>query len=319
MKNGMKDSTAPAARSTNDTTHAGVRSMTGFARASTLLRPGLGFTVTLKSVNHRFLDIQMRLPAGFEALDLPLRNAIKAKMLRGHVDVTLNVEQGARGEMQMSTTAVRAYVDAFRQAAEATGINAEPDLNAILRLPGVFNSDAVLDEEGIAQLEQAVVARTEPLLDELNAMRTLEGGKLADDMRQAMRILSENIEEAAKLRDGSRQARFERMQQRIAELTQGTVDGDRILQEAALLADRGDIEEEIVRLRTHIEHFIDLLSGSGEAGKKLDFLLQEMNREANTLLSKTNGITGGALRVTGLGLSLKANIEKVREQVQNIE
>jgi uncharacterized protein (TIGR00255 family) len=319
MKNGLKESAVTTEQSATHRAPAGVRSMTGFARASMLLRPGLGFTITLKSVNHRFLDIQMRLPSGFEALDLPLRNAIKAKMLRGHVDVTLNVEQGARGEMQMNSSAVRAYVDAFRQAAEATGLNAEPDLNAILRLPGVFNSDAILDEEGIAQLERAVVERADPLLDELNAMRTLEGSKLADDMRQAMHMLGENIEEAAKLRDGSRQARFERMQQRIAELTQGTVDADRILQEAALLADRGDIEEEIVRLRTHIQHFLDLLSASGEAGKKLDFLLQEMNREANTLLSKTSGITGGALRVTGLGLSLKANIEKVREQVQNIE
>jgi uncharacterized protein (TIGR00255 family) len=298
---------------------SGVRSMTGFARASVLLRPGLGCTITLKSVNHRFLDIQMRLPSGMEALDLPLRNAIKQRMLRGHVDVTLNIEQGGRGELQMNAVAVRAYVEAFRQAAEATGLKAEPDLNAILRLPGVFNSDAVLDEAGIAELERAVLERTGPLLDDLNEMRMLEGGKLAEDMRQAMQTLRENIEEAAKLRDGSRQARFERMQQRIAELTQGTVDADRVLQEAAVLAERGDIEEEIVRLRTHIQHFVELLEGAGEAGKKLDFLLQEMNREANTLLSKTNGITGGALRVTGLGLSLKANIEKVREQVQNIE
>jgi uncharacterized protein (TIGR00255 family) len=134
-----------------------------------------------------------------------------------------------------------------------------------------------------------------------------------------MQKLDDIATEALALREFSRAARLERMQQRIAELTQGVVDADRVLQEAALLADRADIEEEIVRLRTHVGQFVKILDDGGEAGKKLDFLLQEMNREANTLLSKTSGVAGNALRVTEIGLTMKSAIEKAREQIQNLE
>jgi uncharacterized protein (TIGR00255 family) len=296
-----------------------IRSMTGFARASIAVRAGLAATVTLKSVNHRFLDIQVRLPGGLEALEPLLREAVKKNVLRGHVDVIVQVERDTRTGLQFNADAVRGYLAAFRQAAEQAGMSDQPDLNSIFRLPGVVSSDIAISEDDLANLQAAIGEHGPRLLAELNAMRALEGAALVAELRKNMQQLDEVAAEAVALREVSRAARFERMQQRISELTQGTVDSDRVLQEAALLADRADIEEEIVRLRTHVAQFLQILAAGGECGKKLDFLLQEMNREANTLLSKTSGVAGNALRVTEIGLAMKSAIEKSREQIQNLE
>jgi len=304
-----------AARASGST----VRSMTGFARGSIQVRPGLNATLTFKSVNHRFLDVQIRLPSGLDALEVPLRTAIKQSMVRGHVDVFLQMEREARSGFEFDLEAIRSYVTAFRSAASQAKLEAEPDLNSIFRLPGIVSNDGTLTEEDLAALEAAVTKQAAKLLKELNAMRTQEGVALAAELRQTMQNLDAAVQQASGLRETARQMRFERMQQRIAELTQGTVDEDRILQEAALIADRADIEEEIVRLRTHVQHFLEVLDGGAEAGKKLDFLLQEMNREANTLLSKTSGTAGNALRITEIGLAIKGAIEKAREQIQNLE
>jgi uncharacterized protein (TIGR00255 family) len=297
----------------------GVRSMTGFARGTVPVRPGLQVTITFKSVNHRFLDIQMRLPGGLELLEMPLRAAIKQHMLRGHVDVIVQTERESRNGFDFNADAIRSYVHAFRAAAAQAGLASEPDLNSIFRLPGVVSTDNSLAEDDLAALEAAVAQHAGSLLDKLNAMRAHEGAALAAELALTMQTLDAAVQEAASLREDARQQRFERMQQRIAELTQGTVDQDRVLQEAALLADRADIEEEIVRLRTHVKQFLEILDAGGETGKKLDFLLQEMNREANTLLSKTSGTAGNALRITEIGLAIKGSIEKAREQIQNLE
>jgi uncharacterized protein (TIGR00255 family) len=296
-----------------------VRSMTGFARGTIQVRAGLHATLTFKSVNHRFLDVQIRLPNGMDALEIPLRNAIKQSIARGHVDVFLQIERESRGGFEFNLEAIRSYVGAFQAAAAQEKLKGEPDLNAIFRLPGVISNDGTLAESDAAALEAAVVKHAAKLLQELNTMRAQEGAALAAELRQTMQNLDDAVQQASDLRETARQMRFERMQQRIAELTQGTVDQDRILQEAALIADRADIEEEIVRLRTHVQHFLEVLDSGAETGKKLDFLLQEMNREANTLLSKTSGTAGNALRITEIGLAIKGGVEKTREQIQNLE
>jgi uncharacterized protein (TIGR00255 family) len=155
----------------------------------------------------------------------------------------------------------------------------------------------------------------------LNEVRAQEGAALAAELRASMSRLLAFATEVAELRSGVREALFERLRARLAELMQGTsVSEERLLAEAAVLAEKSDVEEEIVRLRTHVDHFIALLDAGGELGKRLDFLLQELNREANTMLSKTSGASGGnSLRITELGLEMKAEIEKAREQVQNLE
>jgi len=293
--------------------------MTGFARGTVTASDGLQATVTFKSVNHRFLDIQMRLPSGFEAIEAPLRNAIKQAVLRGHVDVYIQMERSHRGSFDLNVEALDSYVAAFRNAAAHADLQAEPDLNQLLRLPGVVANDAPLSAEEIALLESAIVAQAPHLLAQMNQMREHEGASLAAELRLTMQNLDAAVTEAESLRDTARQVRFEKMQFRIAELTQGAVDADRVLQEAAMLADRADIEEEMVRLKAHVRQFSEILEGGAETGKKLDFLLQEMNREANTLLSKTSGAGNNAMRVTEIGLAMKAAIEKAREQIQNLE
>jgi len=163
------------------------------------------------------------------------------------------------------------------------------------------------------------MARAGDVLDRLNQMREREGRGIEHELRQRMTHLRESVKTVQLHRRTVLQSYVERLQSRLQELLGSSADKERVLQEAALLVDRSDIQEEIVRLENHVQHFLGLLDGDGEVGKKLDFLLQEMNREANTLLSKTSGLAGEALKITEAGLIMKAEIEKSREQVQNLE
>jgi len=299
-------------------------SMTGFARVTGAAGARLNFTLTLKCVNHRFLDLHLRLPGNCDALEMQLRKLLKEKIHRGHVEVTLQLERESKSELQLNRPLVAAYVKAAREAAAENGLSGEPDVNAILRIPGAMVADTTSNEADMQVVEQAVLAQVENAIAQLNAMRAQEGAALVAEMTVGMHRIAVAAEEVAMLRGDVREAYFLRMQQRIAELLEASESRDiatqRILEEAALLAERSDVEEEIVRLRTHVQHFIGLLAAGGELGKKLDFLLQELNREANTLLSKTSGAAAGnGLRITELGLGMKSEIEKVREQVQNIE
>jgi uncharacterized protein (TIGR00255 family) len=308
-------SSAPAAEVATKPIH----SMTGFARIAGRVSETMAFTLSLKSVNHRFLDLHMRLPSGTESLEMRLRRYLKDKLIRGHIEVTLSLERTTRMEAQYDRALVEAYVATFRAAAADFQLSGEPDLNGILRMPGVLSSEAGSPQQDIEALEASVMAQADALIAALSAMRAQEGSALAGELIAGMDRLRALVEQVALLRQDVQQAYFERVSQKLATLLNGSFERDRILQEAALLAERSDVEEEITRLTTHIDHFQLLLRTGGEVGKKLDFLLQEMNREANTLLSKTGGIAGNGPRITELGLGMKAEIEKAREQVQNLE
>ena len=309
-----------------------VYSMTGFARVAGRVSDNLGFSLSLKSVNHRFLDLHMRLPPGSEGVEISLRRMLKEKLRRGHVEVTLNLERSQKAEAGYDHTLVAAYMEAFRAAAKEHGLAGEPDLNAVFRLPGVLTMESGSSEEELRGLEGGVLREADALVAALQAMRAQEGAVLANELRAGMARLRTMVDEAALLREKVQLAYFERLNQRIRAMlalrsgeSAGTpmlevgLDEQRILQEAALIAERSDVEEEVTRLRTHIDHFTGLLDQGGEVGKKLDFLLQEMNREANTLLSKTSGVAGNGTRITEAGLGMKSEIEKAREQVQNLE
>jgi uncharacterized protein (TIGR00255 family) len=296
-----------------------VYSMTGFARVAGRVSEALGYTLSLKSVNHRFLDLHMRMPGGTEALEMRLRKILKEKIARGHVEVSLSIDRSAKLEAQYNEGLVSAYVAAFRSAASQHGLNGDPDLNAIFRLPGVLTGDSRNSEEETQAIEEDAMQRIELLIAELNTMRSEEGKSLADELRRGLDRLGEFVVQVTEFRHDVQKVYFERIGQRLTEMLNGKVDSDRVLQEAALLAERSDVEEEVARMRTHISHFESLLQQGGEIGKKLDFLLQEMNREANTLLSKTSGLAGNGTRITELGLGMKSEIEKAREQVQNLE
>jgi uncharacterized protein (TIGR00255 family) len=295
--------------------------MTGFARVSGRVNDLLSWNLSLKSVNHRFLDLHMRMPAGAEPLEMRLRRLLKEKVLRGHLEVTLTVERGLRPTAHFDRDLLQGYIAAFRAAATETALKQEPDLNTIFRLPGVLTGETRFSEEEVQALEEDVAAQVGPLVEALNRMRGQEGASLARELGATMERLDNAVSQVAHMRQEVQRAYFERISQRISGLLNGHagIDRDRVLQEAAMLAERSDVEEEVTRLRTHIQHFHSLLEAGGEMGKKLDFLLQEMNREANTLLSKTGGVSGNGQRITDLGLGMKSEIEKAREQVQNLE
>ena len=292
-----------------------IRSMTGFAQVKGQIKEQ-GFTLSIKSVNHRFLDLHFRLPSNADGLEMTLRRTLKEKLARGHVDVNLSFDQGGSGTFSLNKQLVTAYVQAFRTAAAETGIAAEPDLNAVLRLPGALDGGS---SPAYEELTPAVLPKVEEALQKLNHMREEEGRALDRELRERMAHLRSACERVAKHRDAVIKGYSERLQTRLQDWLGAAVPAERIAQEAALLADRSDIHEELVRLENHVQHFLGLLDSAGEVGKKLDFLLQEMNREANTLLSKTSGLAGEAVKITEAGLSMKAEIEKAREQVQNIE
>jgi uncharacterized protein (TIGR00255 family) len=292
-----------------------IRSMTGYAQVKGQVHDRLGFTLSLKSVNHRFLDLHLRMPAENDALEMQLRRALKTKLARGHVELTLAIERADSQTLAVNRELVGGYINAFRAAAKEFGLTSEPDLNAIFKIPGALNGGGDLDEE----VGQAVLAHLDEAVKRLDIMRAEEGKGIDRQLREHMQRLLEATQEIGKHRAAVSRAYLEKVQTRMQELIGAHADHDRILQEAALLAERSDIREELVRMETHVEHFLGLLDRGGEVGKKLDFLLQEMGREANTLASKTSGVAGEALRITEVGLGMKAEIEKSREQVQNVE
>jgi uncharacterized protein (TIGR00255 family) len=276
----------------------------------------VGFTLSLKSVNHRFLDLHFRLPSGTDSLEMQLRRLLKENVARGHLEVSLSLDRSSSETFSLNRELVSGYIAAFRAAAAEFSLATEPDLNAVLRIPGAMDSAA---DAADSEIEAAVMAQVGEAIDRLNRMREEEGRGIVRELRQRMSHLQEATGSVQQHRRAVLHNYTERLQSRLQELLGSTVDRERVLQEAALLVDRSDIQEEIVRLENHVQHFLGLLDEGGEIGKKLDFLLQEMNREANTLLSKTSGLAGEALNITEAGLAMKAEIEKSREQVQNLE
>ncbi len=297
-----------------------IYSMTGFARAQVQVQDQLVYTLSLKSVNHRFLDVQLRLPSGLDALEMELRRVLKESLVRGHVELTLSVDRSAQLKTGYNRELVANYLGAFRAAQEEFGLAGGPDLNTALRLPGALQGESRgTGDEELSALAASVREQIGPLLDSLKVMRAREGEALAGILYASLDRLAEAVAGVALLRPEVEQRYQERLTQRLTAATGLEFNRQRLLEEVAVLVDRSDIAEELERMTTHIGHFRELLRAGGEVGKKLDFLLQEMNREANTLLSKTGGVGGQGTRITELGLAMKAEIEKAREQIQNVE
>jgi uncharacterized protein (TIGR00255 family) len=295
-----------------------IYSMTGFARVQVRVEDQLSYTLSVKSVNHRFLDAQLRLPSGLDALEMDLRKVLKESLVRGHVDLTLSIDRAGQQKAGYNRELVAGYVAAFNAARDEFGLNGEPELNAILRLPGALQNEN-RGEEDMTALARSVLEETPALLAQLNAMRAREGEALGAILHGTLDRLADATEAIAVLCPEIEQRYQERLTQRLLAATGPEFNRQRLLEEVAVLVERTDISEELARVHTHIGHFRELLAGGGELGKKLDFLLQEMNREANTLLSKTGGVGGNGTRITELGLAMKAEIEKAREQIQNLE
>jgi uncharacterized protein (TIGR00255 family) len=295
-----------------------IYSMTGFARVQVRVHDLLSYTLSVKSVNHRFLDVQLRIPNGMDALEVELRKAIKDSLVRGHVDLTLSVDRTTQQKTGYNRELVASFVAAFTAARDEFGLTGEPDLNTILRLPGALQSENRNDDD-LATLADSVRQQIAPLLDELKIMRAREGDSLAEILNTTLDRLTEATNGVAELRPEIEQRFQDRLAQRLTAATGPDFNRQRLLEEVAVIVERSDVAEELARMHTHVGHFRELLAAGGEVGKKLDFLLQEMNREANTMLSKTGGVGGKGTRMTELGLAMKAEIEKAREQIQNVE
>jgi uncharacterized protein (TIGR00255 family) len=295
-----------------------IYSMTGFARVQASVQDQLSYTLSVKSVNHRFLDVQLRFPSGLDGLEMELRKVLKESLVRGHIELSLSIDRAGQQKSGYNRELVAGYVSAFNAARDEFGLNGEPELNAILRLPGALQNENRGDDD-LAALAASVLREVPGLLAQLNTMRAREGEALDEILRGTLDRLTEATEGVAALRPEIEQRYQERLTQRLISATGTDFNRQRLLEEVAVLVERTDIAEELARMHTHIGHFRELLAAGGELGKKLDFLLQEMNREANTLLSKTGGVGGKGTRITELGLAMKAEIEKAREQIQNLE
>jgi len=296
-----------------------IRSMTGFAEAR-VEENGWRLRMSIRSVNHRFLDPHIRLPEGLERLEPHIRQALRERLRRGHVEVTLHAESTGLAAVHVNADVAEAYLQAAAKLRKKFKLDAEPDLIALFRLPGVVNGATQPGSEQEEALAQSVRACLAQGLERLNEMRAAEGRALTGEMRGLLQGIAERAERLEELTKRMVPVHAERLTARLNELLAATtIDPARIAQEAAFLAERGDTSEELARLRSHIDQFKAALSSGGEVGKKLDFLLQEMQREANTLLSKSPGVETDGLAITELGLEIKSQIEKLREQVQNVE
>jgi len=294
-----------------------VKSMTGFARVRRELPEG-ELVVSLKSVNHRGLDLHFHIPPALDPFEPAIRSLLKSRVSRGHVQTQVAFTVNRNGNTTLNHELLEAWLSAFREASQRYQLTCEPDLNEAMRIPGILQSEGVrdLDESFEGQLKEAVSAAVE----ELDRFRLREGAAIAAEIRQRSENISELAGKMEKIRSKATPAFQKRLKERLGELLKGAgIEPQRLAQEAAIMTERSDVSEELLRLKTHAGQVEDLLNNGGEAGKKLDFLLQEMNREANTVLSKTGGLGELGLTITDLALAAKAEIDKIREQSLNIE
>ncbi len=299
--------------------------MTGFARVKKTVGGGKSgapgeLVLSVKSVNHRGLDLHFHLPAELDPYEGLLRSAVKTRVGRGHLQIHCaytppSVETSGSA---LNRPLMSAWMAAFEQAVKEFGLAGKPDPNAALRIPGMLQTGQTTEVS--PDVEKRLAEAMEEALETLNKFRDREGAAIAAEMRQRCETIQQHAAEMETIRSGATQEFQKRLKERLRSLLRGAgIEPQRLAQEAALLADRSDVSEELMRLKTHAGQLESLLDTEGEVGKKLDFLLQEMNRETNTILSKTGGLGDLGLKITDLSLAAKAEIDKIREQSLNLE
>jgi uncharacterized protein (TIGR00255 family) len=291
-----------------------VMSMTGFGRG-TVEREGRKMMLELKGVNHRFLDISMRLPKSLGALEEPLKRRLQEKLSRGHVDVYLKYQNEAEGSraVNVDEALLAAYLSSLKDIRKKHNLRDDVALSTVLRMPDVIAAEAAEEDEDL--LKEMLFEAADTALGEMARMRAAEGERLRADLLIKLEGMTKEMGEIEKRAPSIVQEYSEKLRARITELMDGgQPDEQRFATEVALMADRSSIDEEIVRFKSHVKHFADTLKSGGAIGRKLDFIVQEMNREVNTVCSKA-----ADMAVINSAIALKGEIEKLREQVQNIE
>jgi len=292
-----------------------MKSMTGYGKAM-VAGDDFAVSVDLKTVNNRFLDIHLRVGSELAALEPGIKKRITSRLSRGRVDVTISLERSAQMVYELNRPLIAGYVNALKQLQQDFDIAGELDINVLARIPGALQpARNGIDDRIVTAVDEAV----DQALAELERMREQEGETLKSELRERVNKIESVVPTIESAAAGLAEAYRVRLQKRIGELLNRggqvvEIDPARLAQEVAYLADRSDVSEEMVRLRSHLAQFQEALDAPGEAGKMLDFLLQELNREANTTLSKSTDLV-----IKEAGLAIKAEVEKLREQVQNVE
>ena len=291
-----------------------IKSMTGYGRAVETVN-GREFTVELRSVNNRYLDCTVKLPRSVSFAEDAVKQAVKASVSRGKVDVFISIKSETAEDttITLNKTVLEGYLSAMRQMVEECGVRDDISVSTVSRLPEVFSVEKPeVDEEQLLSDLMSVVSKA---LDGYNAMRTTEGAALDADLRSRGNTILELV---SQVEQGNAQTVVDyraRLEAKLKEVLANTaIDESRILTEAAIFADKVAVDEETVRLRSHLDQMNTMLTGGGAIGRKLDFLLQEMNREANTIGSKCTDV-----KLARIVVDIKAELEKIREQTQNIE
>jgi uncharacterized protein (TIGR00255 family) len=290
--------------------------MTGFGRGN-VTGESFSVAVEIKTVNNRYLDIHLRLSQELAPLEMDVRKLISTRLSRGRVDLSISLERSGASTYEINRNLIGGYINALREIQSEFNLAGDVDINTLTRLPGALGqARSGIDESTTSGIMGAI----REALDDLEKMRAIEGAALAEEMRVRLSKIESEIpiiqDAAAGIIDAYRQRIHKRVSEMLARNDNQLVEVDagRLAQEVAYLADRSDITEELARLRSHLEQFRVTIETEGEVGKRLDFLLQELNREANTVLSKSTEIA-----IKDAGLAIKAEVEKLREQVQNVE
>jgi uncharacterized protein (TIGR00255 family) len=292
-----------------------MKSMTGFGRGA-VMESNFSVSVELKTVNNRFLDISLRLSSEMQPLETEIKRLISSRLSRGRVDVNLQYERMEDVEYELNRPMIAGYLAAMKKMQDEFGLSGEPDLNVVARLPNVMQPS----KDDISEaFSFGVAAAVTTAIEDLERMRSSEGEMLKTELSERLDAIERRLpmieSEAASITEEYQQRLSKRIGDMLAKSdSQIEIDQGRLAQEIAYLSDRADISEEIARLKTHIEHFRNIMVEDKEVGKRLDFLTQELNREANTITSKTNNMV-----VKENALAIKSEIEKIREQVQNVE
>jgi uncharacterized protein (TIGR00255 family) len=291
--------------------------MTGYGIAS-LQKDGASVTVEIRTGNHRFLDLHVRLAREYGFLEAEISQQVRDALRRGRIDISIAIQTSIPAECLISVGTARSYLEAANRLRNELRLEDTIDLKTLLALPGVVQNQNLLVQEQPAaggEIREFVVQGVRQALDTVVGMRRQEGRALESDMRRYLDSIREKVASILMLMPAVLVEYRQRLEERLKYLLpQVAPDPQRLAQEVALLAEKSDISEEITRMESHLDQYLGVLDDGREIGKKMDFLLQEMHREVNTILSKT-----GHLEVTRLGIGVKADIEKLREQVQNVE
>lgn len=290
-----------------------IRSMTGFGRGS-YENEGREYLVEVKSVNHKYCDINFRMPKSFSGIENKLRKVIESYISRGKVDVFIDFQNfsEAGNNIKFNKELAKTYIKNLKELGQETGINSEISVVDISKMPDIFKKEDNTDEELV--FNEINIALVEALKN-IVSMKEIEGDKLKIDLEGRIEDVSEKINQISNFSSGLVEEYIVKLKSRVKELIDTeVVDENRLLQEIVIFSDKSSIEEELTRLKSHVEQFKKLITDSSPIGKKLDFLIQEMNREINTIGSKAN-----SLQITNLVIEVKTELENIREQIQNIE